>query len=74
MYDRGTRGPRKKSEKLFVWDFSKKYQDIVWDIQPGIPTQEVLVGRDDHTRRVSHDGESDIALGSKSPSPLTYVW
>ena len=71
--DRDFRAGR-KSEKLFVCVFLEKYVQVVWHTEALVPTREVLVGRDDHTRRVSHDGESDMSLGSLGPVRSPYVW
>ena len=44
--------------------------EIVWDEEGRVLTFEVAREGNDHTRRVSHDGESDNQLRSSRHRPL----
>jgi len=63
-----------KTEKFFVWQFSKIDKRNVWDILAEVRRLEVARAREEHTRSVAERGTSDFRLGSKSPKSRRHMF
>ena len=67
-------GSSQKVNSFFVCKNAKKYVEIVWDRQGGVPMREVPRARDEQPRSGGNDGESDNRARSRSPKSRRHMF